>query len=162
MQFFQSARRTLLGACVALLAVGSAYAATSDAWITTKAKMALLTTEGVSATAVNVDTLNGLVTLHGKIGSDAERQKAEAAGARHRRREVRAEPPAGRSGEARDGREGDGRQDQGSGPDRDEVERGVQGRHVQSVNSGVVLSRATSQTLGDHLSAVERAAACPA
>src|SRR6187397_118865 len=77
MQFFQSARRTLLGACVALMAVGTAYATTSDAWITTKAKMALLTTEGVSATAVNVDTVNGLVTLHGKVSSEAEKQKAE-------------------------------------------------------------------------------------
>ena len=36
------------------------HAATSDAWITTKAKMALLTTEGVSGTSVNVDTYDEL------------------------------------------------------------------------------------------------------
>ena len=43
----------LLGATVA---PSSARASASDAWITTKAKMALLTTEGVSGTAIDVDT----------------------------------------------------------------------------------------------------------
>src|SRR5512143_1154873 len=50
----------------------------SDAWITTKTKMALLTTEGVSSTAVNVDTVDGRVTLHGKVETAAEKEKAEA------------------------------------------------------------------------------------
>jgi osmotically-inducible protein OsmY len=36
-----------------------AQAGPSDAWITTKAKAALLTTEGVSGTAINVDTADG-------------------------------------------------------------------------------------------------------
>ena len=35
----------------------AAGAAVSDAWITTKAKIALLSTPGVSSTAVNVDTV---------------------------------------------------------------------------------------------------------
>ena len=34
-----------------------ARAATPDAWITTKIKLALLTTEGVSGTAIKVDTV---------------------------------------------------------------------------------------------------------
>ena len=51
--------------CAALAApVG---AATPDAWITTKAKLSLLTTEGVSGTAIHVDTILGKVTLHGKV-----------------------------------------------------------------------------------------------
>ena len=52
-----------LAAVVAL----PAAADTSDVWLTTKAKITLLTTEGVSVTGVNVDTVNGAVTLHGKV-----------------------------------------------------------------------------------------------
>jgi hyperosmotically inducible protein len=48
-----------------------------DSWITMKAKTALYTTEGVSGTAINVDTINGRVTLHGKVRSDAEKALAE-------------------------------------------------------------------------------------
>ncbi len=48
-----------------------------DAWITTKAKLSLLTTEGVSAMAINVDTVSGRVTLHGTVRSAAEQVKAE-------------------------------------------------------------------------------------
>jgi osmotically-inducible protein OsmY len=48
-----------------------------DAWITTKAKLSLLTTEGVSAMAINVDTVSGRVTLHGTVRSAAEQMKAE-------------------------------------------------------------------------------------
>src|SRR5437763_16289483 len=63
--------------CVAVPTLG--HAATSDAWITTKAKMSLLTTEGVSATSVNVDTIDGRITLHGKVSSNEEKAKAESA-----------------------------------------------------------------------------------
>jgi osmotically-inducible protein OsmY len=65
---------------VAALVAGSAFTAradTSDAWLTTKAKIALLTTDGVSATAVNVDTVDGKMTIHGKVGTKAEKDKAE-------------------------------------------------------------------------------------
>ena len=41
----------------------SSAASAPDAWITTKAKMALLMAEDVSATAVRVDTTDGKVTL---------------------------------------------------------------------------------------------------
>jgi hyperosmotically inducible protein len=54
-----------------------AAAATPDAWITTKTKLALLTTEGVSGTAIHVDTVLGRVTLYGKVGSAAEKANAE-------------------------------------------------------------------------------------
>jgi osmotically-inducible protein OsmY len=68
-----------LGLGLALLAASAAWAGTHDTWITTKAKLALLTTDGVSVTAVNVDTVDGNVTLHGKVKTEAEKQKAEAA-----------------------------------------------------------------------------------
>ena len=52
---------------------------TSDSSITLRAKMGLFGAEGVHGTAVHVDTINGMVTLHGKVGSDAERDRAAAA-----------------------------------------------------------------------------------
>src|SRR4029078_12119113 len=58
----------------------SAFAAGKpDAWVTTKVKLALLTTEGVSSTDVNVDTVDGRVTLHGTVGSEEEKTRAEKA-----------------------------------------------------------------------------------
>src|SRR5712691_3602657 len=57
--------------------VAPAQASVPDAWITTKTKLALLTTEGVSAMAINVDTVSGRVTLHGTVRSTAEQAKAE-------------------------------------------------------------------------------------
>src|ERR1700737_35085 len=63
----------VLGAALA----APAGAATPDAWITTKIKLALLTTEGVSGTAIKVDTVGGRVTLYGKVHSAEEKAKAE-------------------------------------------------------------------------------------
>ena len=65
-----------LSAGLLLLPVG-ASADSPDTWITTKAKIALLTTDGVSGRAVNVDTVDGKVTLHGKVSSEGEKTKAE-------------------------------------------------------------------------------------
>ena len=64
---------------IALMVAGAVTAAadTKDPWLTTKAKIALLTTDGVSVTAVNVDTVDGKVTIHGKVGTAAEKAKAE-------------------------------------------------------------------------------------
>jgi hyperosmotically inducible periplasmic protein len=66
-------------ASLALSIPSVARAATPDVWITTKAKMSLLTDEGVgAATAVNVDTVDGRVTLHGKVTTAKEKDEAEA------------------------------------------------------------------------------------
>jgi len=48
-----------------------------DSWITTKAKIALLTNDGFSVRGANVDTVNGNVTIHGKVTTDADKAKAE-------------------------------------------------------------------------------------
>ena len=55
-----------------------AGAAVSDSWITTKAKLALMTTKDISSTKINVDTVDGAVTLHGKVNSTDEKARAEA------------------------------------------------------------------------------------
>jgi hyperosmotically inducible protein len=51
----------------------------SDAWITAKAKIALLTTQGLTATDVSVDTLDGHVSLYGKVPAASDQKTAEAA-----------------------------------------------------------------------------------
>jgi osmotically-inducible protein OsmY len=50
---------------------------TPDTWITMKTKIALMTTDHLSAADLNVDTVNGVVTLHGKVASEREKNKAE-------------------------------------------------------------------------------------
>ena len=68
-----------LGMALGFLLVGSltatAYAA-SDTWITTKAKIALLTHDGAGRMDVKVDTNHGRVTLHGKVETQAVKDKA--------------------------------------------------------------------------------------
>jgi len=67
-----------LGLAVLLGMASLAYADKPDAWVHTKAKIALLTTDGAGRTAVEVDTDNGKVTLRGKVETQAEKEKAEA------------------------------------------------------------------------------------
>jgi hyperosmotically inducible protein len=56
-----------------------AYAWVSDPWITAKVKIALSTTEGLSAQNVSVDTVDGRVTLFGDVPTEYDKRKAEAA-----------------------------------------------------------------------------------
>jgi hyperosmotically inducible periplasmic protein len=57
--------------------VGSAQAS-DDTWITTKVRIALMTTDGAGRDAVKVETEHGKVTLHGTVDSEAVKDKAEA------------------------------------------------------------------------------------
>ena len=77
-------RMTLTVALVGTLVVAGALAATADvkadvndSWITTKAQIALLTMDGFSVSGANVDTVNGNVTMHGKVATTEDRTKAE-------------------------------------------------------------------------------------
>lgn len=47
-----------------------------DSWVTMKTQIALLTAEGVDTSDLNVDTVEGVVTLHGKVASDDAKAKA--------------------------------------------------------------------------------------
>src|SRR6185503_956461 len=47
-----------------------------DAWITMKAKTALYLAGDIKGTAINVDTINGLVTLHGTVKDKQEKARA--------------------------------------------------------------------------------------
>ena len=71
--------RLALGTVLALgCASGARAADTGDAWITTKAKIALLTTSDLGATGIDVDTVGGKVTLHGTVATQAEKARAES------------------------------------------------------------------------------------
>jgi hyperosmotically inducible protein len=56
---------------------GAAIADVNDSWITTKAKITLLTMDGFSVNGANVDTNNGNVTIHGKVATSEDRTRAE-------------------------------------------------------------------------------------
>ena len=75
-------KRRLVGTCMAavlsvVLTTAVAKADVKDSWITTKAKIALLTSDGFSVSGANVDTVNGNVTIHGKVATDADKTRAE-------------------------------------------------------------------------------------
>ena len=67
----------LVGTIVAAGAVAARALDVSDSWITTKAKIALLTADGFSVNGANVDTTNGNVTIHGKVATTEDRTRAE-------------------------------------------------------------------------------------
>src|SRR3990167_8491634 len=54
-------KHSVLAVVVAVALAAPVGAAPPDAWITTKTKLSLLTTEGVSGTAIHVDTILGKV-----------------------------------------------------------------------------------------------------
>ncbi len=60
-------------------ATGKAAGAAKDSWITAKAKIALYADDRVAGRHVRVDTQNGVLTLRGKVDSDAEKRAAEEA-----------------------------------------------------------------------------------
>jgi len=139
-----------------LTLVAPAFGATPDAWITTKTKLALLTTAGVSSTDVNVDTVDGHVTLHGKVGSEQEKAKAEQAargidGVTDVRNMLVVVPNS---------------QQKAVDVADDKIKTGVENAlkadktladskiEVESVNAGVVVLSGTAASLTDHLNAV--------
>jgi osmotically-inducible protein OsmY len=70
----------VLTACLLLLVRPAR--AQSDAWITSKVKVALLTTRDMPGLPIDVDTYDGVVTLSGKVKTEAERQHAEQVASR--------------------------------------------------------------------------------
>jgi hyperosmotically inducible protein len=66
---------TLVG-CTAMTGRQTAREAADDTAITTKVKSSLLADPVVSATAIDVDTTGGSVSLNGVVRSEQERQRA--------------------------------------------------------------------------------------
>jgi len=71
-------RLALTGIVASGIAFVTPVYAAADSWITTKVKLDLLTSDNVTGTAINVDTNDGIVTLHGKVKTEMEKQKAES------------------------------------------------------------------------------------
>jgi hyperosmotically inducible protein len=156
--------RALFGAALALALAGPANAADRpDAWVTTKVKMALLTSEGLLARDVNVDTVDGRVTLHGTVATQAEKSKAEQVaskveGAKQVRNLLQVVPA---------------KQEAAASATDDQVKERVTAKleannalkdssiSVQSVNSGVVLLGGKAATLSDAYHAVDVTASVP-
>ena len=117
-------------------AAGWAHAADApDAWLTMKAKIALMTTENLSTSDLNVDTVQGVVTLHGKVPTQAEKAKAEAE-ARRADDQIKEAVDAAFKANKR---------------------VNDSGIKVQSVNKGVVLLAGKTDSLEAHLDAVQLA-----
>jgi osmotically-inducible protein OsmY len=70
----------------AMLAVvltgGIARADVDDAWLTSKVKLSLLTAQDMRGTHIDVDVDHNIVTLSGRVRSDAERDRAEVIASR--------------------------------------------------------------------------------
>ena len=147
---------------ILVLASGIAKAAdTPDAWVTMKTKVSLMTTEGVDTHDLNVDTVKGVVTLHGKVATEAEKLKAEKVargieGTRDVKNLLQVVPTVQRATVERSD---------------DEIKKGVEaafkankrvedsGIKVSSVNKGVVLLSGKTKSLEAHLESVEVARA---
>jgi hyperosmotically inducible periplasmic protein len=131
----------------------------SDAWITMKLKAVLLTAEGVPASSVHVDTVDGLVTLHGSVGTASEKANAESAarsvqGMREVRNLLQVVPaPAKVAVEASDEALAKA-VSEALTRDAALTDSKVS---VLSVNKGVVLLSGTAKSLSDHVRALEDA-----
>ncbi|PYM52903.1 MAG: hypothetical protein DMD77_28395, partial [Candidatus Rokuibacteriota bacterium] len=126
-------------------------------------KLALLTTEGVRGTAVNVDTVLGKVTLHGKVRSAEEKANADSVAKKiegvqevrnllqvvtsEREKAIQLSDDALRQ-----------RTEKALKADSSLKDSSIS---VQSVNKGVVLLAGTAKTLSAHLRAVETVARVP-
>jgi osmotically-inducible protein OsmY len=149
--------KSMLASCLIAMSGTVAMAADmGDAWITTKAKLALLTTDGIHVSAPNVDTVNGNVTLHGKVATPAEKTKAEATvktldGVKSVKNLIQVVPPAERKEVAKN--DDDIRSKVKAALRDDEPLKDVS---VASVNKGVVLLSGRTKTLDAKLQAVEK------
>jgi hyperosmotically inducible protein len=154
---------SVLAVVVSVALAAPVGAATPDAWITTKTKLALLTTEGVRGTAVHVDTVLGKVTLHGKVRSAEEKAKAESIakkidGVQEVRNLLQVVTP-----------EREKAIQLSDDALKQRIEKELQADSslkdssisVKSINKGVVLLAGTAKTLSAHLRAVETVAWVP-
>lgn len=148
---------------IAAVALPALAAETSrpDPWITTKVKMSLLTSDQVEGMDVNVDTVDGRVTLHGTVETAQQKASAEEL-ARDIEgvREVRNLLQVGAGEEAARAAVSDEelKSRVETVLERDQALEGSE-IEVQSVNDGVVVLAGEAQTLSAHRRALEDVAA---
>jgi hyperosmotically inducible periplasmic protein len=153
----------LVVALALCLTTGALAADRPDSWITAKTKLALMTTEGVDTWDLNVDTVNGVVTLHGKVASEAAKRKAETVaqgieGAKSVKNLLQIVPKPEREAVS-----------DSDDVIADRVKKAfdadpvvdASGISVASVNKGVVLLSGDAKSIDAHLKAVEIASKVP-
>jgi hyperosmotically inducible periplasmic protein len=148
-------------AVFACFAAASPALAASDTWIGTKAKIALLTADDVSGTAIDVDVKDATITLSGKVHTAAEKAKAEqvargiegVAGVKNNLQVV----PKSQEKMV----------EQTDEQTKDKVEAALKTQglggdiSVDSVNKGVVTLKGKTDSLGRQLAAIEATAKVP-
>ena len=146
------------------LAVGWAAAADApDAWLTMKTKIALMTTENLSTSDLNVDTVQGVVTLHGKVPTEGEKAKAETTarridGVKDVKNLLQVVPDSAKKAVERSDQQ---LKDAVVAAFKANKRVDTSGISVQSVNKGVVLLAGKTESLQSHLDAVQVARAVP-
>ena len=146
-------------AVAALSLAQPAFAADDpDAWVTTKVKMALLTTADLDSLDIHVDTTDGRVTLYGKASTDAERARAEQAangiyGVHAIRNLIQVVPNSARKAIEAPDRDIAKRVDQAL----DKALPGGNQIQVKNVSKGVVVLGGDARTLTEHYQALATA-----
>jgi hyperosmotically inducible periplasmic protein len=157
------ARVTALILAFGFLGAGIVHADTPDAWVTMKTKVALMTTDGVHTMDLSVDTVNGVVTLHGKVSSEMEKAKAEDVargidGAKEVRNLLQVVPESQRKFVERSDESIKKNIEAAFNANRRVSTSGIK---VASVNKGVVLLSGKTSSLEAHLESVQVANAVP-
>ena len=143
------------------LTLGASVAAQAadrpDSWVTLKTKLALMTADGVDTWDLNVDTVKGAVTLHGKVATEEAKKKAETVaagieGAKSVKNLLQVVPKPNR--EAVEDVDDVIKTNVDKALDADPALKDVE---VASVNKGVVLLRGNVATLSAHVKAVDTA-----
>ncbi|MFN2425268.1 MAG: BON domain-containing protein [Candidatus Binatia bacterium] len=154
-----ASRAATIAAFIALCVATPASAGTTptDAWLTTKVKLAIATTDGVNPTEVHVDTVRRAVTLHGTVNTAVEKGIAEQAatsvtGVDSVRNLLQVVPA---ENEAAVEEKDDKISARVSAALAKEPSLKDSSIAVQSVNKGVVLLKGSAANLSDHLDAIE-------
>lgn len=144
-----------------LLGAQAAVADTGDSWLTAKTKIALMTAEDVGGLAIDVDTYDAIITLHGKVTTAQEKSRAaEIAKSINGVKDVRnlLQVVAETDRESVKVSDNQLKDRVATLLDRDAAldDSSVK---VASVNKGVVLLSGETKTISDHLRAIEDARA---
>jgi osmotically-inducible protein OsmY len=158
-----SVDRSLAVTVLALLSIGGVCVAqaSDDTWITTKVRIALMTTDGAGRNAVKVETERGKVTLHGTVDSEAVKDKAEATArgvggvtdVRNLLQVVRESSQKSVKAADKDVKEAVER--------ALKADRNLEGIKVKSVDNGLVFLEGSATSLANKLQAIETAYGVP-
>lgn len=160
----RSTRTIVLSVAISLALASPAVAASApDAWITTKVKIGLLTGEGLgTARDIDVDTLDGRVTLNGAVPSQAAKDQAaqtarSVSGVREVRNLLRVDPTRA-EGQASAGVSDEAIRERVKAALDDDAALEGSSIEVRSVDDGVVVLAGEARTLSAARRAIQDAA----